>query len=141
MLGIYVLTSIPPISINQTFEELGLDVSIEQSNTIKLLFGILTDNIGILPSVLFLCTALSIFIYYITQMKKAGIYLIHGQSMWKYLLNNYFVDIVLTTIVMSLFMMLYNVLWKCYLFVWLFLFLIITSVEKTIRLTIIKKEN
>ena len=44
MLGIYVLTSIPPISINQTFEELGLDVSIEQSNTIKLLFGILTDK-------------------------------------------------------------------------------------------------
>ena len=80
MLGIYVLTSIPPISINQTFEELGLDVSIEQSNTIKLLFGILTDNIGILSSVLFLCTALSILVYYITQMKR-GIYLIHGQSM------------------------------------------------------------
>ncbi|EJR6119505.1 DUF1430 domain-containing protein [Enterococcus faecalis] len=121
VLGIYVLTSIPPISINQTFEELGLDVSIEQSNTIKLLFGILTDNIGILSSVLFLCTALSIFVYYITQMKKAGIYLIHGQSMWKHLLNNYFVDIVLTTIVVSLFVILYNVLWKYYLFVWLFI--------------------
>lgn len=121
MLGIYVLTSIPPISINQTFEELGLDVSIEQSNTIKLLFGILTDNIGILSSVLFLCTALSILVYYITQMKKAGIYLIHGQSMWKHLLNNYFVDIVLTTIVVSLFVILYNVLWKYYLFVWLFI--------------------
>ncbi|ELZ4624518.1 DUF1430 domain-containing protein, partial [Enterococcus faecalis] len=121
VLGIYVLTSIPPISINQTFEELGLDVSIEQSNTIKLLFGILTDNIGILSSVLFLCTALSILVYYITQMKKAGIYLIHGQSMWKHLLNNYFVDIVLTTIVVSLFVILYNVLWKYYLFVWLFI--------------------
>ena len=39
----------------------------------------------------------------------------------KHLLNNYFVDIVLTTIVVSLFVILYNVLWKYYLFVWLFI--------------------
>jgi putative ABC transport system permease protein len=145
VLGMYVLTSKPPESIIDDFSTMGISITVEKTSTVKLLMSVLMSNLGLLTSILFLSTGLSMIFYQLAQAKRFGVFEIHGQSTRKDLLRNYIIDLILVAAVSGVFLMKYPILLVYYIIVfggltsYLFLITILGNIIAQKASTLVEK--
>lgn len=117
LVGSYALTEKLPQSAKADFESLGLIVNIEKVSVILIFLGSLFSTIGLLSTILIFATILANVFSKIAQMKKYGIWEIHGKSIALLSFKENVFDIVIITCSVAVFIFVYPVFWKIYILI------------------------